>query len=97
VVWRCSAPEALPVLEQVRQEHIGGEMCWMLRTPHGLALVSLLQFVDIAKVKAQQVRIEKALARGYAGVIEGGALTKVDIALGDDAAWDGLKRLVQAP
>ncbi len=97
VVWRCSAPQALPVLEQVRQEHIGGEMCWMLRTPHGLALVSLLQFVGIAKVKAQQVRIEKALARGYASVIEGGALTKVDIALGDEAAWDSLKRLVQAP
>ena len=103
VVWRCNDSQgttglqtASQVLEQVRQAHTGGEMCWMLTTPNGLTLVSLLSFAGIASVKVQQQRVYKVLERSFDNLQTDKVLTSVDIALGQDNAWTELKRLVGA-
>jgi polysaccharide biosynthesis protein PelD len=95
VVWRCNDPQASLVLEQVRQEHASGEMCWMLHHRNALTLVSLLPFVGIAKVKVQQLRIEKALARSFGAELAQSTLQVVDIPLGQDGAWNTLRERVE--
>lgn len=95
VVWHVRGIQATEMIELIKQEHAGSEMCWTFRRGARVMVLSLLPFLTLQQMTAQKRRIHQALERAYGQQAAQHLVETNEIALQSREVWYHVKRLVE--